>query len=528
MDLHDEYVLPTNVVPRATSWHPTHPLLLTNADDNYVRVFSVTADSGLQLVSSAHEGELVLDLCWGPDVAPDEDPVDSTPSNPTATGDGVSTTSAPRSSTATYFCCSRGKSIHLRSASSGKLLASFLGKKDEEVTHAFSLCFSGSYLFAGYESCVKIFNITNRAEVLHITTNTRKRNYGRHCPRGIIGAVAYYAENGLLVVGSYAGEIAVYDPGLREWEYENDGRSSSSGQKPAAVEVYSNRDAVKPSRRNPKGGNGPYFKRWFVEDEEDDCDDDVEMVEPMFVDQVDSAGAPGSINNKGHDSHMGGITQLSWVDEHFFLSGHRKDSYLRLWDIRRPNVIFRLPRRAQKTNQRLGFSVAGPCALSGDDSGHLHWYRLDVGERCRSEQPLAKKSVVTTNAQDVVVSATWSMAHPFVATASGSNFFGFRDENMDKEPPKAVLGPNSWESDCVELADAVMADAGEHDEEAPQVHAFRVWKIRTDEGVAQEARDELGDCGGEARKNCQFTEEVAVVEDGDHGTSVCDGAGMVE
>lgn len=77
----------------------------------------------------------------------------------------------------------------------------------------------------------------------------------------------------------------------------------------------------------------------------------------------------------GRFRQMGGVTQLKWITDLLFVSGHRQDNYLRLWDLRmlEQGPIKRL-RRSCRTNQRVYIDVMGDCVISGDDSGYLNWY----------------------------------------------------------------------------------------------------------------------------------------------------------
>lgn len=86
---------------------------------------------------------------------------------------------------------------------------------------------------------------------------------------------------------------------------------------------------------------------------------------------------------------MGGITQLIWASEWLLLSGHRKDGYVRAWDLRKISqdvetnlldgsptaLLHRFPRKLT-THQRFLFSVAGDVLATGDDDGCVLFYSL--------------------------------------------------------------------------------------------------------------------------------------------------------
>eukprot|EP00401_Gymnodinium_catenatum_P029313 CAMPEP_0117550302 /NCGR_PEP_ID=MMETSP0784-20121206/48611_1 /TAXON_ID=39447 /ORGANISM="" /LENGTH=443 /DNA_ID=CAMNT_0005347317 /DNA_START=170 /DNA_END=1498 /DNA_ORIENTATION=+ len=89
---------------------------------------------------------------------------------------------------------------------------------------------------------------------------------------------------------------------------------------------------------------------------------------------------------------MGGVTQLAWVNEWLLLSGHRKDRWIRAWDLRmagKPGALreaagvrsqalmHRFPRPAQ-TQQRFSFSVDGDVLATGTDSGDAICYSLST------------------------------------------------------------------------------------------------------------------------------------------------------
>merc|ERR1712227_922158 len=84
---------------------------------------------------------------------------------------------------------------------------------------------------------------------------------------------------------------------------------------------------------------------------------------------------------------MGGVTQLIWASEWLLLSGHRKDSCIRAWDLRklsgssasleeRPSALINRFSRPVCTHQRFLFSTSGDVLATGDDRGSVLFYSL--------------------------------------------------------------------------------------------------------------------------------------------------------
>ncbi|CAD7927694.1 unnamed protein product [Amoebophrya sp. A120] len=564
MNIHFEHALAVNsggvsVIPRNLKWRGEN--LLTTADDHVLRVFRGARASdksenatAFQLAAEYHCGEPVLDFCWahesrrrespepgehrdgnalhsasreGDDshgvVAPQDEVssiqaagidsvvaaeagVESTASGPAAdhtatiessgaeslkvgdTGKHFKFNSDPSSNSPRFFVSCRGRPIHLMGftdeagdeASEQQLaiIGSYPGYNNvDEVTHAFSLATSSTHIFGGYESAVRMFDVNrpgyrNRTELL---TSTRKRNFGKDSPHGIIGALSFNEATQALCVGSYNGQIAVYDP----FRSRNMVWKQEIGTNP---EVRYNRPAT---------GNSKAAKKKKVRP-------------PRELLRSFCEVAPGDEGNSNSSSRMGGITQLEWIDEYCVLSGHRKDHYLRFWDLRmnQRGPVYRLPRSSMKTSQRLQFCVTDYCCMSGDDQGNLHWYRLDTGECVRSE---------FLGAEEVVSGCDWSLESPFIATCQGSRKFVEDEayEVFDRRSKCSGGLPKAFDSELLRLkrrrvdhgddvqntksmfqqsgtAVSSIPEVCESDDFSadPQANLFRIWRMGGQEAIA--------------------------------------------
>eukprot|EP00933_Yihiella_yeosuensis_P034197 TRINITY_DN27711_c0_g1_i2.p1 TRINITY_DN27711_c0_g1~~TRINITY_DN27711_c0_g1_i2.p1 ORF type:complete len:427 (-),score=41.82 TRINITY_DN27711_c0_g1_i2:51-1331(-) len=90
------------------------------------------------------------------------------------------------------------------------------------------------------------------------------------------------------------------------------------------------------------------------------------------------------------DYAMGGVTQLAWCGEWLLISGHRRDQWMRAWDIRmsggsdhrvedqnmQPKALLHRFPRSVKTHQRFSFGIQGDLLTTGDDSGSVTIYSL--------------------------------------------------------------------------------------------------------------------------------------------------------
>mmetsp|Transcript_84678 Transcript_84678/g.220457 ORF Transcript_84678/g.220457 Transcript_84678/m.220457 type:complete len:441 (+) Transcript_84678:110-1432(+) len=127
------------------------------------------------------------------------------------------------------------------------------------------------------------------------------------------------------------------------------------------------------------------------------------------------------------DYEMGGVTQLLWASEWLLLSGHRRDRWLRAWDLRMASsaeglgggglhpkaLLHRFP-RCTRTHQRFLFSVQGCQLAVGDDQGSVFLHSLSTFE---------EEECIPRAHERPCVSA---MLHPFcrtLATSGGGRVF---------------------------------------------------------------------------------------------------------
>eukprot|EP00452_MALV-II_sp_L67-6_P000094 gene94-57_t len=331
---------------------------------------------------------------------------------------------------------------------SGQLMGTCTGLNLQyEVAHAYSLAATGSgnplgsLLAAGYDSCIKVFDVSrlaNSRQIADILTSSRRaRSSGEAgCAvlKGIVGALDFRpvvasgspgppGSSGVVTsdAADSAGQSRCDEGGgsedeaaLRCGAEEADGRNSScvllAGTYQRQIGLYDVRTAMS-TMGSTRSRVSPFVAS---------CALDTHRL-------ASSSPVVGEVINDDHEKlervSMGGVTCLKWVDDIFFVSGHRKDTCLRVWDARNLTQPFcRLPRGSMRTNQRLTFSCGMGCAISGDDSGNVIWYDLAQSRVARVE---------SLGENEVVVSAEWHPGGlPYVATSSGS--FALRD--VDREP----------------------------------------------------------------------------------------------
>lgn len=142
-----------------------------------------------------------------------------------------------------------------------------------------------------------------------------------------------------------------------------------------------------------------------------------------------SRGKPVAwLADREQDYSMGGVTQLEWASEWMLLSGHRKDNWLRAWDLRMASsaseqgqasgmrakaLVHRFP-RVTRTHQRFLFNARSGVLCTGDDTGDALLYSLST------LQPVGR---ITGAHRSSCVSA---MLHPrldAVVTSSGGRRF---------------------------------------------------------------------------------------------------------
>jgi len=121
------------------------------------------------------------------------------------------------------------------------------------------------------------------------------------------------------------------------------------------------------------------------------------------------------------NTHRGGITQLKFIqdNENYLLSGARKCSRLKCWDLRKMTVPVWEVTRECSTNQRIQFdiSTSGKFLLSGSTQGKLHFWGLSLGGSMIQEAKVVEAHRSASNAASI---------HPFApicASGSGQRVF---------------------------------------------------------------------------------------------------------
>jgi len=182
------------------------------------------------------------------------------------------------------------------------------------------------------------------------------------------------------------------------------------------------------------------------------------------------------------EHEMGGVTQLAWAGEWMLLSGHRRDRWLRVWDLRMAgddregrsqghsrSLLHRFPRSCQ-THQRFLFSVRGDHLATGDDSGAMLLYSLSaLGERGRVPRAHSRP-------------CTAAMLHPrldALLSCSGGRLF----PNYDVESP-VVSPPSSPQGGPLSPPQKRRRRSGRR--------RGRSWSSRTRSPAAETTQEELG------------------------------------
>lgn len=211
---------PTNNFFKGVKWSPDGLCLLTCNEDNVLRLSEVdakvlwntnllsseTADDAMSdsdgvqpqplaaPVLSTNVGESVYDFCWNP------------------------TMSSLQPASCYFLSTSRDHPIQLWDAFTGELRASYRAYDHvDELTSAISLAQSsdGSVIYAGYEACIRVFDVSRpgrSCESYPLTSTQRlgrkKRKVGQ---RGIVSCIAPapYGDK-LLAAASYSGQVCVY------------------------------------------------------------------------------------------------------------------------------------------------------------------------------------------------------------------------------------------------------------------------------------------------------------------------------
>ena len=183
---------------KGVKWSPDGTCLLAADDDNTLKLFDLppapasdaAVAQGWKPSLQCVEGETVYDYSWYPYM-------DS--SNPV---------------TCCFVASSRDHPLHLWDAFTGTLRASYRAYDHlDEIVAAYAVSFSadGSQLVAGYNRCLRIFDLSVPGKSLQTwaTSASRKARDGQ---RGLISALAPSVDgSNLIAAGSYHGSIVLYD-----------------------------------------------------------------------------------------------------------------------------------------------------------------------------------------------------------------------------------------------------------------------------------------------------------------------------
>ncbi|KAI7827182.1 WD40-repeat-containing domain protein [Gamsiella multidivaricata] len=346
---------------KALKWSPDGTCLLSSSNDNFLRIFALPdattttpEDTPLSAGCVIKEGEVVYDMCWYPGMN-SADPA-----------------------TCCVLSSSRDHPIHLWDAYSGELRCSYTVTDHCDVNVApTALCFNldGSKIYCGSNNMIEIFDTTRpgRDSLKRPTVPTRKSRKGQ---KGVISCLAFNPDHSdLYAAGSYLKTIGLYDARADELlmllrDRGSPFSSSTSNATKTTTTITTNNKETETGTRRQK-------------------------------------------------TDMGGVTQLQFShDGQYLYSASRQDSWIRCWDIRNTaQVLYRLERPGEVTNQRIGFDVSydGRWLSTGDMNGDISVFDLSC-----PQDPQVERLKARIRGHDDVVSA--AMFHPsgaILATCSG-------------------------------------------------------------------------------------------------------------
>eukprot|EP01083_Nonionella_stella_P133522 405955_1 len=186
---------------KGCQWSPDGLCLLTNSEDNCLRVFEVPADilqgssdtttndppvHSLTSVLKMQESETVFDFCWYPQMS----------------------SASPETCCLASTC--RDHPIHMWDAFTGKVKASFRAYDHaDEITAAFSVSFTpdGAHLYAGYKDTVRVFDVKRAGRDCDIRSTKGKNRQGVW---GMISCLDFSPDGTYYALGSYSGQAGIY------------------------------------------------------------------------------------------------------------------------------------------------------------------------------------------------------------------------------------------------------------------------------------------------------------------------------
>lgn len=186
---HDNYL-------RGCKWAPDGTCLLTNSNDNCLRLFNLPEEMYLEggenkdiaemvPVLKMKEADTIYDFCWYPQM------------------------SSANPETACLAVTCKDTPIHLYDAFTGELRCSYRAFNHvDEVAPAYSLSFNseGSKLYCGFNKMIRVFDVTRPGRDCE-----DRPTFAKQGQPGIISCIAPSpTEPGLYAAGSYARAIALY------------------------------------------------------------------------------------------------------------------------------------------------------------------------------------------------------------------------------------------------------------------------------------------------------------------------------
>ncbi|XP_041443320.1 telomerase Cajal body protein 1 isoform X3 [Xenopus laevis] len=190
---HEYSAVPENFL-KGCKWAPDGTCLLTNSDDNILRIYNLPPElysdnwdvlEEMRPVLRMAEGDTIYDYCWYPSM---------NSSDPT-----------------TCFVASSCKDnpIHVWDAFHGHLKASYRPYNHlDELTAAHSLCFSpdGEQLFSGFEKMIRVFETSRPGR----DCECRPTFHKKQGQAGIISCIAFSPTQDIYACGSYSKSLGLY------------------------------------------------------------------------------------------------------------------------------------------------------------------------------------------------------------------------------------------------------------------------------------------------------------------------------
>ncbi|CAG5120627.1 unnamed protein product, partial [Candidula unifasciata] len=183
---------------RGCKWSPDGSCVLTNSNDNCLRIFDPCSKTGTSRFSDntqmtanvkMKECSIVYDYAWHPKI------------------------NLAQQDHCRVACTCSGIPIHLWDTTTGQIVANYRAYDQfDEITAAYSLSFSldGQKIYAGYNKAIRIFDTDYPVRSCKtVKTYNSQRKDGQ---TGIISSFAFSPDgNGLYVAGSYSRHIGLYD-----------------------------------------------------------------------------------------------------------------------------------------------------------------------------------------------------------------------------------------------------------------------------------------------------------------------------